>query len=82
MNSAPPLLETTDVALDIDETTYRFDVQIGDEDLEVSLIVASLEEQYENMQNEDNVQGTRDWIRANSDKVAGFFRSFNQAREF
>ncbi len=73
--------EETSNTLVVDDVEVQLDFQLGDEDLGVSLLVESLEQQYADMIDEDpesdyflSLQSTKEWINSHQDKVAGLFR--------
>ena len=66
----------------LDDVELRLDFQLGDDDLEVSLLVESLEEQYRDMlaqsaQDSDtflSLQSAKEWVSSNRSRMAGLFR--------
>lgn len=67
----------------VDDVEVRFDFQLGDEDLEVSLLVESLEQQYRDHLDATtsqflNVQSVKEWISHYRHDMAGLFRYLKQ----
>ncbi len=64
----------------LDEVEIRLDVQLGDDDLGVSLLVESLEQQYQEMIKQDqgdeflSLQNAKEWVIGNKDRLSGLFR--------
>ena len=79
-----PLMAYEEVSetLRLDEVELRLDFNLGDDDLEVSLLVESLEQQYQDMlaaanESDDtflSLQSAKEWVSANRDRMAGLFR--------
>ena len=65
--------------LHMGDVEISFDFQLGDEDLEVSLLVESLEEQYREMVTADSsdfidVQSAKEWVQCYKHRMAGLCR--------
>ena len=66
----------------VDQVEIRLDQQLGDDDLGVSLLVESLEQEYQELVMEDQLnsesflglQSAKEWVSENRDKLAGLFR--------
>ena len=65
----------------LDQVPIRLDFQLGDDDLEVSLLIESLEQQYEDMilDSDDqemliNLQSAKEWVSSHRNRLSGLFR--------
>ena len=67
--------------LRLDNLELRLDQQLGDEELEVSLLIESLEQQYTDMilegESDDvmlNLQSAKEWLSGQPERIAGLFQ--------
>ena len=69
--------------LSVDDVDIHYDFQLGDDDLEVSLLIESLEQQYDEMmagtpEHAMSLQSTKEWVSDQREKVPGLFRYLNK----
>ena len=75
--------------LSINDLELRFDFQLDDEELGTSLLIESLNQQYQEMileMPEDgdefvNLQSAREWVHCHQDKIAGLYRYLKSLSE-
>ena len=72
----------------VDDVAVSFDLQLGDDDLGVSLLLESLEQQYEDMVSQEEaasgrlgIQSVKEWLEGNKEMIPGLFRYLRSLAE-